>query len=124
MLDFLNYHLDPVHVGFGRRDKYPHARLLRYLLAQYDAARDRHYLVAVERSLDGILRGLYDPVEGGFFPYAEGREWRPPPYEKMLGVNASPALVFSETERETQNRRYKEAAEATVTYLRRTLYDA
>ena len=124
MLDFLNDHLDPVHGGFGRREKYPHARLLRYLLAQYDAARDRHYLVAVERSLDGILRGLYDPVEGGFFRYAEGREWRPPHYEKLLDVNASLALVFSETYRVTQNLRYKEAAEATVTYLRRTLYDA
>jgi len=52
----------------------------------------------------------------------EGREWRPPHYEKLLDVNASLALVFSETYRVTQNLRYKEAAEATVTYLRRTLY--
>ena len=124
MLNFLTDHLDTVHGGFGSGDKYPHARLLSYLLSQYDATRDRRYLVAVEKSLEGILRGIYDPVEGGFFRYAEGREWRQPHYEKLLSVNASLALVFNQAYRATKNPRYKQATEATVAYLRRTLYDA
>jgi uncharacterized protein len=124
MLNFVNDHLDPVHGGFGRGDKYPHARLLRYLLGQYEATRDRRYLVAVERSLDGILKGIYDPVEGGFFRYAEGREWGQPHYEKLLSVNVGLALVFDEASRVTKNPRYKQAAEATLAYLRGTLYDA
>ena len=123
-LNFLTDHLDTVHGGFGSGDKYPHAQLLGYLLGQYDATRDRRYLVAVEKSLEGILRGIYDPVEGGFFRYAEGREWRQPHYEKMLSVNASLALVFNQAHRTTQNPRYKRATEATIAYLQRTLYDA
>ncbi len=52
--------------------------------------------MAIDKSLDGILSGIYDPVEGGFFRYAESREWRQPHYEKLLDVNASLALVLGE----------------------------
>ena len=124
MLHFVQEHLDTVYGGFGSGDKYPHARLLEYLLGQYDASRDRRYLVAVDKSLDGILSGIYDPVEGGFFRYAEGREWRRPHYEKLLDVNASLVLVLGEAYRVTRNPRYQQAAEATIAYLLRTLHDA
>jgi len=124
MLNFVDEHLDIVYGGFGSGDKHPHARLLGYLMGQYHATQDRRYLVAVEKSLDGILRGIYDPVEGGFFRYAEGREWRQPHYEKLLDINASLVLVLGEAYRVTQNPRYHQAAEATITYLLRTLYDA
>jgi len=124
MEDSLEEHLDTVYGGFGTGDKHPHARLLAYLLERHDATGDRRYLAMVEKSLDGILGGIYDPVEGGFFRYAEGREWRRPHYEKMAHLNASLALVFDKAYRVTQNPRYKEAAEATIAYLLRTLYDA
>jgi len=124
MLNFVNDHLDTTYGGFGSGDKYPHARLLGYLVGQYDASRDHRYLVAVDKSLDGILSGIYDPVEGGFFRYAEGREWRQPHYEKLLDVNASLVLVLVEAYRVTRTPRYQQAAEATIAYLLRTLHDA
>jgi len=124
VLDFLDAHLDTVHGGFGTRDKHAYPSLLAYLLEQYHATRDRRYLIAVEKSLDGILKGIYDSVDGGFFHYAEGREWREPHYEKLAHLNASLAVVFSEAHRVTRNPRYKEAADATLRYLMRTLYDA
>lgn len=123
MLNFVREHLDTTYGGFGSGDKHPHARLLAYLLGQYDATGDRRYLVVVDKSLDGILSGIYDPVEGGFFRYAEGRDWRQPHYEKLLDVNASMVLVLSEAHRVTRNPRYKQAAGATITYLLRTLQD-
>ncbi|MBI3625612.1 MAG: thioredoxin domain-containing protein [Candidatus Rokubacteria bacterium] len=121
---YLEEHLDTVHGGFGTGDKHPHARILTYLLERHEATGDRRYLAMVERGLAGILRGIYDPVEGGFFHYAEGREWRRPHYEKLAHLNASLAAVFDKAYRVTQNPRYKEAAEATISYLLRTLYDA
>jgi uncharacterized protein YyaL (SSP411 family) len=124
MASFLDEHLDTAHGGFGTGDKHPHVRLLAYLLERYEITRERRYLVAVENSLDGILRGIFDPVEGGFFRYAEGREWRRPHYEKMAYLNASLAAVFDKAHRLTRNPRYKEAAEATLGYLLRTLYDS
>jgi len=65
-------------------------------IAAYEATRNCRHLMAIDKSLDGILSGIYDPVEGGFFRYAESREWRQPHYEKLLDVNASLALVLGE----------------------------
>jgi uncharacterized protein YyaL (SSP411 family) len=78
MLGFLDEHLDPINGGFGTGDKHPAPRLLAYLLERYEATKDRRYLTAVEKSLAGILGGIHDQVDGGFFRYAEGREWRQP----------------------------------------------
>src|SRR5213594_5161076 len=92
-------------------------------IAAYEATRNCRHLMAIDKSLDGILSGIYDPVEGGFFRYAEGRDWRQPHYEKLLDVNASMVLVLGEAHRVTRNPRYKQAAGATITYLLRTLQD-
>jgi uncharacterized protein YyaL (SSP411 family) len=123
MLSLLDERLDTVHGGFGTGDKHPHPRLLAYLLEQHGAGEDRRYLAAVEKSLGGILGGIYDRVEGGFFRYAEGRDWRQPHYEKLGYLNASLAAVFGEAHRLTGNPRYREAADSTVAYLMRTLHD-
>ena len=124
VLRFIVENLDTVYGGFGAGDKYPQARLLALLLELYQATGDRRYLVAVEKSLDGILGALYDRVDGGFFRYAEGREWRQPHYEKLVHLNAVLAAVFGEAHRVTGNPRYREAANGTAAYLLRNLYDA
>lgn len=123
VLRFVTEHLDTIHGGFGAGDKYPQPRLLGYLLELHRTTGDRRYLVAVEKSLDGILGALYDRVDGGFFRYAEGREWRQPHYEKLLHINAALAAVLGEAHRVTRNPRYREAADATIAYLLRTLHD-
>jgi len=124
MLRFVAEHLDTVHGGFGTGDKYPQPRLLAYLLELHRATGDRRYLVAVEKSLDGILGALYDPVDGGFYRYAEGREWRRPHYEKLVHLNARLAAVLGEAHRVTGSARYREAADRTAAYVLRTLHDA
>lgn len=121
---YLEEQADKTHGGFGVGGKAPHGRLLAYLLEQEAVTRDRGRWMVVEKTLDGILRGLYDPVDGGFFHYATRRDWGDPRLEKMLYANASLATVFQEAYRVAAHRRYKEAAEATVAYLLRTLYDA
>jgi len=124
MVRFIAEHLDPVHGGFGTGDKHPQPRLLAYLLELHETTGDHRYLVAVEKSLAGILGALYDRVDGGFFRYAEGREWRQPHYEKLLHLNAALAAVLGEAHRVTRNPRYREAADATIAYLLRNLHDA
>jgi uncharacterized protein len=124
VLRFVADHLDTVYGGFGTGDKYPQPRLLAYLLELHRATGDRRYLFAVEKSLDGILGALYDRVDGGFFRFAEGRQWRQPHYEKLLHLNATLAAVFGEAHRVTGSPRYREAADRTAAYLLRTLHDA
>lgn len=77
----------------------------------------------MKKSLAGILGGIHDQVDGGFFRYAEGREWRQPHYEKLVYLNAGLAAVFDRAHRLTGNPRYRAAADTTVAYLLRTLYD-
>ena len=120
---FLDEQADTANGGFGAGSKAPHGRLLAYLLEEEAVTRDRRRWAVVEKTLDGILRGLYDPVEGGFFHYATGRDWSAPRYEKMLYVNASLAAVFATAHRLTRSARYKGASDATLAYLLRTLYD-
>ncbi len=121
---YLDEQTDSAYGGFGVGGKAPHGRLLAFYLEQEAITRDQKRRAALEKTLEGILRGLYDPVEGGFFHYATGREWSDPRYEKMLYVNAALAAVFDRASRVTQNRRYKDVAEASIAYLLRTLYDA
>lgn len=120
---YLHDQADSTYGGFGVGAKAPHGRLLGFLLEQPAVTVDRPRRAAVEKTLDGILRGLYDPVEGGFFHYATGRDWSEPRYEKMLYVNASLVAVFDKASRLTGSRRYREAADGTIAYLLRTLQD-
>src|SRR5262245_17682594 len=123
VLSFVQENLDTAHGGFGTGDKHPQPRLLAYLLQRHQATGDRRYLVAVEKTLDGILGALYDRVDGGFFRYAEGRAWSQPHYEKLLHLNAALAAVLSEAHRATGHSRYRQAADTTLAYLLRTLHD-
>lgn len=121
---YLDEQMDPVHGGFGTGKKFPYGRLLEYLLEQDEVTRNRSRLAALERTLDGIMRGLHDRVEGGFFRYAERREWKDSHTEKMLYVNASLAVVFHRASRLFRSVRYAQVSDAAVAYLLRTLYDA
>jgi hypothetical protein len=123
LMNYLDEHLDTIHGGLGTGDKHPYPQLLAYLLDRYKVTKDGRLLIAVEKSLEGILRGIFDGVEGGFFRYAQGREWRQPHYEKMAHLNASLARVFQEAHRITRNKRYRDAADATIAYILRTFYD-
>src|SRR5439155_20300280 len=122
MLVFVKDRQDAVYGGFGRGEKHPQPRLLRYLIAQYHATRDRRYLAAVESTLDAALKNLNDSVDGGFFHFAEAREWRRPHYEKLLYVNVALAHALDDAYRATQKAQYRQAADSTIAYLRRTLY--
>ena len=120
---FVDEHLDSVHGGFGTGDKHPHGRFLAFLLDRYEATKDRRYLTAVEKTLDGAVRGIYDRVEGGFFRYAEGREWRVPHYEKLVDINAALLVALDRAHRSTGKALYQEAGAATLSYMLKTLYD-
>lgn len=120
---YVDEQADTTYGGFGVGSKAPYGRLLAFLMEQEAITRDRQRWAVVQKTLEGILRGLYDPIDGGFFHYATGREWTDPRYEKMLSVNASLLAVFDAAHRVTKNRRYRDAADAAIAYLMGTLYD-
>ena len=116
-------HYDPWYGGFGSEPKQPPWEGLRFLLELYGRSGEGSFLTMVTDSLDGIIAGLYDQKDRGFFRYSVTRDWKVPHYEKMLLTNASLASLLLEACQVTGNAAYEEAAAGALRYLMDTLYD-
>jgi hypothetical protein len=81
--------------GFGGAPKFPVAPVLGFLLDRADAGDTRAGALA-RRALDAMAASdLRDPIEGGFFRYAVGRDWSEPHFERMLYDNALLLSAYS-----------------------------
>jgi len=114
---------DPEFGGFGLEPKQPPWEGLRFLLALYSRSGEKPYLKLAVDSLDGMMAGLYDRKDQGFFRYSVSRDWKVPHYEKMLVTNANLADLFLEAYQITPKRAYKEVATGTLAYLAGILHD-
>ena len=114
---------DPREHGVGRGEKAILPRTFLYLL-EHARDRDREAVVeGVGRTLDRAIEAIHDPVEGGFFRYAETRDWRIPHYEKMADLNAGAVLVLHRLGELSSSASRARAGERTTGYLRSTLFD-
>ena len=77
----------------------------------------------VAQTMKKAVEKIYDPIEGGFFRYAEKRDWRIPHYEKMLEVNAAMLLLLLKSDAAQPSRELKQAAKKTAGYLSTQLFD-
>ena len=120
---------DPREHGVGRGKKAILPRTFLYLL---EHARDEEREAVIEgvgRTLDRAIEAIHDPVEGGFFRYAETRDWRVPHYEKMADLNAGAVLVLHrlgevpEAAQRTETAQRAAAGARTTAYLRSTLFE-
>lgn len=114
---------DPVEHGLGKGEKAVYPRTFLYLLDGTNADNGEKAVGALRRTMDRAIASIYDPVEGGFFRYAETRDWKVPHYEKMSDINAGTVLVLLRLNEASPAPELKEAADATLAYLRTTLYD-
>ncbi len=87
--DRLAQSFEPVHGGFGKAPKFPHAPELELALARVLEEGDleaRNVLaVTLARMAEG---GIHDHLGGGFCRYSVDAEWSIPHFEKMLSDNA------------------------------------
>ena len=114
---------DPREHGVGRGEKAILPRTFLYLLKH---ARDEERAAVAEgvgNALDRAIEAIYDPVEGGFFRYAETRDWRIPHYEKMADLNAGAVLVLHRLAELSPSALRAGAGERTTEYLQSTLYE-
>ena len=114
---------DPAEHGVGRGEKAILPRTFLYLLAHPDDAERRDAVDSVARTLGRAIEAIYDPVEGGFFRFAETRDWRIPHYEKMADLNAGAVLVLYRLDRLSTSPALVRAGERTTGYLQSTLYE-
>ena len=74
---------DPEQYGLGKGQKSILPRTFLYLMQSAQAADRKDVVEAIGRTLTRAIDSIYDPVEGGFFRYAETRDWKTPHYEKI-----------------------------------------
>lgn len=114
---------DPEEQGVGRGEKSILPRTFLYLLEHAGDAEREDAVAGVTGTLARAIEAIYDPVEGGFFRYAETRDWQVPHYEKMADLNAGAVLVLYRLDRLTALPDLVQAGERTAEYLRSTLYE-
>ena len=114
---------DPREQGVGRGEKAILPRTFLYLLEHARGEEREAVVEGVGGTLDRAIEAIYDPVEGGFFRYAETRDWRVPHYEKMADLNAGAVLVLHRLGELSPSAQRAGAGERTTEYLRSTLYE-
>lgn len=103
--------------GFGDEPKQPPFEGTQFLLSLYQQSGGPNLKEMIRRTLDGIVDGLYDRCDGGFFRYSVSRDWSVPHYEKMLYTNARLASTFLQAFQAMGKSAYKNAAVGTLSYL-------
>jgi uncharacterized protein YyaL (SSP411 family) len=115
---------DARHGGFGRAPKFPHAGLLRLLLARWQDRGDPALRTAVERTLRGMARGgIHDQLGGGFHRYSVDESWVVPHFEKMLSENAELLRAYAEAAAALDDAECRAAAAGIVRWVREVMAD-
>ncbi|HLC48746.1 MAG TPA: DUF255 domain-containing protein [Candidatus Norongarragalinales archaeon] len=113
---------DELYGGFGKGEKFPFTYVLDYLAVQHMLKGKKIWRNIVEKSLSGISR-LQDGVEGGFFRYADSREWEGPHYEKTLSGNSAIADVFLKAGKVLGNPEYSKIGKSGLEWMETHLQD-
>jgi uncharacterized protein YyaL (SSP411 family) len=114
---------DAEEYGLGRERKLILPRTYSYLLQQADVENRNQAIKQIEKTLRRAIDKIYDPLEGGFFRYAEKRNWQIPHYEKFADLNAGTVLLLYQINQVSPSPELKQAADLTLDYLTSTLFD-
>ncbi|MBC8259442.1 MAG: thioredoxin domain-containing protein [SAR324 cluster bacterium] len=115
-----NFDLD--EYGIGKKSKKILPESFLYLLKSAKADAKEDAVLWISETLKKAIEKIYDPVEGGFFRYAETRDWHIPHYEKMAGLNAGTVLLLYKIDELQQNPQFEKVAEQCLKYLSSTLF--
>lgn len=113
---------DETRFGFGKRFKTIAAMTLLYLLDDNKDVKSRSFQIA-RKTMQKAVATIHDRVEGGFFRYAETRNWGIPHYEKMIDTNSAALLLLLKINSISPSADLARAAGKTMDYLSSTLFD-
>ena len=110
--------VDPQYGGFNSAPKFPRESALNLMLDWSVRKGDRHCWQAVQKSLDGMIRGaLFDHVGGGFHRYTTDNRWQMPHFEKMLFNQAQLASLYLRSWQLGGNRLHRHSTELTLQFV-------
>ncbi len=116
---------DPLFGGFGKAPKFPLAGSLAALLQAFSESGGGEFEGILLKTLDVIGdRGLFDPVEAGFFACSRSEAWTQPETEKLLADQAALIRIYLDAGQIFESPGYLAKGTATIDYVRRRLFDA
>jgi hypothetical protein len=116
---------DPIHGGFGTGSKFPHPEAIDFALAQYARHGDEQMRQVAVKTLDAMVSSeMHDVVEGGFFRFAQARDWRAPNTEKVLDSNATRLEFYLEAYQLFGTESYKSAAQGILAWIDSRMLDS
>jgi len=113
---------DTEEYGLGAGKKYLLPETFLYFIDNAKGKKNE-FTEMIDKTLRKAVGAIYDPVEGGFFRYAETHDWRVPHYEKMLDVNSSALLLLLKANALSPSDALSDAARGTAGYLSSNLFD-
>lgn len=115
---------DARHGGFGTGQKFPHPEALDFAILRQSERGNPRLREVLEKTLAHMAEGgLHDTVEGGFFRFCRGRDWRQPHTEKLLETQAGLARNYLEAGQLMQRGDFLEIGEATIDAMLRLFLD-
>ena len=115
--------VDRKEFGLGKGEKAILPATFLYLLRSSSGEEHTEHQRWIRETLRKAIAHIHDPVEGGFFRFAEKRDWQIPHYEKMADLNAGALLLLYTLNQEEPSLELQTAAEQTLHHLTTTLYD-
>ena len=98
--------IDWKHAGLGQGQR-PSILLSLYLLENSSVGDQEQHLERIIPALEQAIRHLYDPLEGGFYRYAETREWEVAHFEKMADLTAGMVALLQKVNRLSHHQNLK-----------------
>jgi len=115
--------LDWEEYGLGKREKTILPETFFYFLKASNGEDNEDAVLWISETLSKAIKNIYDPIEGGFFRFAETRDWDIPHYEKMSDLNAGIIFLLYKINQLKPNKSFIKIANQTTAYLSNTLYD-
>ncbi|MBO1924674.1 DUF255 domain-containing protein [Thiomicrorhabdus sp. 6S3-12] len=117
----LSGRIDEFSGGLSGSNKFPESPLLLALICEESlpGVIEDWLILSLQKMAD---EHLFDHLYGGFFRYTIDPEWQIPHFEKMLYDNAQLLQLYLLADLRWPNHGFAAVAEATLRYLRETLY--
>jgi uncharacterized protein YyaL (SSP411 family) len=103
--------------GFGDAPKFPHPKMLEFLLQEQSD-------MALTTLLSMAEGGIYDQLGGGFYRYSVDAQWEIPHFEKMLYDNAQLLFLYTEAAAIFNEPYFAEIARETAHWVIREMQSA
>ncbi|KAA8923048.1 thioredoxin domain-containing protein [Thermoplasma sp.] len=89
LYESISRYLDRIDGGFSGQTKFYNVPVLEFLMDRYETTHDRDVAEFLETTMKTIaIRGVHDPLFGGFFRYSTDSMWIIPHFEKMSYTQA------------------------------------